>query len=157
MRNCLKRNCHSMDDSQRINIYILTVCITLFCYLETSTQRLAIFPGFQLTNVWEPFGVEFNVQLLPAATKNSDTAHGSFFSAECRTSNLRLPVESWKNTESFHVYILICQTFLLCTNIMFTQLMALAGSSGSHSFYTYIFHNRGHQFDSAISKAWELS
>ena len=46
------------------------------------------------------------------------------------------PVESWKNRESFYVYILICQNFSFCTKNMFTQLMALVGSSCSHTFYT---------------------
>ena len=35
-----------------------------------------------------------------------------------------------------YAYILICQTFLLCTKIMFTQLMPLARSTDSHTFYT---------------------
>ena len=39
------------------------------------------------------------------------------------------------------MYILICQTFLLCTKVMFTQLMALTGSNGSHTFYTGTHHN----------------
>ena len=63
-------------------------------------------------------------------------AHGYFFSVYCWTYNVRLPVDSWNNTESFYVYILICQTFLLCTKTMFTKLMAFPGSTGSHTFYT---------------------
>ena len=64
-----------------------------FCYIETSTQRLAIFPGFQLTNMWKPFGVEFNVHLLPAAPQIPT----QFVRAAYRIRGVVCPVQCRRN------------------------------------------------------------